>query len=85
VGGSVSEYPIFVAEAKGRELPVRRFTIRLARPVDQAAEDPPLQPCYQGTVKETLHRLDRGEVRFRLGNIGPPGATIGNLLGRGME
>jgi glutamate-1-semialdehyde 2,1-aminomutase len=49
-----------------------RFVIRLARHATGRSKILVFNWCYHGTVDETLGVLERGEVRSRPGDIGPP-------------
>jgi glutamate-1-semialdehyde 2,1-aminomutase len=49
-----------------------RFAIRIAREITQRTKVLVFHYCYHGTVDETFAALDKGGVRPRRGNIGPP-------------
>jgi glutamate-1-semialdehyde 2,1-aminomutase len=49
-----------------------RFSIRIAREITQRAKILVFHYCYHGTVDETFATVEKGVVRPRRGNIGPP-------------
>jgi glutamate-1-semialdehyde 2,1-aminomutase len=49
-----------------------RFVIRLAREITGRSKVLVHNHCYHGSVDETVAGLTDGEVRPRLGNVGPP-------------
>lgn len=49
-----------------------RFVIRLARQLTGRSKICVHNHCYHGTVDETVATLDGGEVRPRVGSVGPP-------------
>ncbi len=49
-----------------------RFVVRLAREITGRSKVLVHNHCYHGSVDETVSELVEGEVRPRLGNVGPP-------------
>src|SRR5213082_537543 len=53
-----------------------RFAVRIARAVTNRPKILVFSWCYHGTVDETVVTLVDGEVRPRLGSVGPPVAPV---------